>query len=320
MIIRTFKNGSPHSITLRGSFDILTKEEFFYLKRYNNFLSVLKFDAPWWLKNSPGTSITYYISENAELKYDDITKIKAIRPVFKFDVLNNNHLTIGDEFLICDGTVLFKYVGHYNNKGYALCEAAITYSPFDKKDISQYYKDTILNKTLSAWVNNVVGSNSLDNISLSISPITILNLYNNIIPVKAGLPTMSEIHKFSFQERKRGFPYWLFGRGSEFTAFSVDKEGHLIQTDIMDKNMNIYPTILFNDAFPFFSSTFIINGYVFCKVSEDKCISLNSIGTSRYSTGIENIDNGSETDFFNSSEVKEEIEGWFLAMKTKYSV
>lgn len=223
---------------------------------------------------------------------------QGVRPIIRFV---SSELQTGDEFEW--GHHLFVVIEH----GLAICTTVIGYSCYSKKNNISSYSASDLFHFIKNWteqnidkdVHKIIGT---DNYFTRDKTASLLSIDET---VHLSAPTLS-----------RGrYSYWIKGRISEFTNAYIGRVGVVSAAETSQK-LNIYPAIYFdiNSLKKHFQEqeVFEYRGRLFEVINCNLgiALSLNTIGTSCFSTGISSIAEEDENEFYRNSEVHEIIQNW----------
>lgn len=256
--------------------------------------------APWWFYNDNVAVNSGYSIWEAPLAYkQSILKTAGVRPVLMFE--SKKPLSPGSEFVFGD------HIFIVFNKNKAVCKTVIGYSVFaTHNNPSCLYKSSQVYKLIKQWYNS------------AIDPIVEISDKQEY-EIICESPTLLDVETasgFSRHIMKGVQPFWLYGRKDEFTGFSVTYDAKAIETPLDNKEINIHPVFKLSISYPNMAWVhFELNGLLFIlRGDKGYAICKNTIGTSCYSTGIANLNECTEQEFFENSEVKHVMDAWFKTL------
>lgn len=260
----------------------------------------------WWLRKY--TSLThggaYIINEHDIQLFVDKTNVYGVRPLIRFKGFNLD-IHIGDRLIWADH--LFSVI----DGGMAVCYSIIGHSPYCKTgNNATTFEESDLYNFLQEWKNK--------NINMPVFKIT----DSQTLFVRAEFSALSKTDAFNAHfttNDSNRYPFWIKGRKNEFTGYLANikhKNNHKFLEAPLTEKHYIYPALYFTDGtlcreFQC-DKYFEYNGKLFEPFDKERgiALSLNCIGTSCYSTGIASFDECSEDEFFEDSELRQEIDSW----------
>lgn len=236
----------------------------------------------WWLKNGSyirtGESVVKYTT--AEFK-----KYKGIRVILEF---NSSVLKPGDEFYY-KNALFYIYT-----EGKAISKAVINFSK---------YKD--INDVLFQWHFSPLDERVYQIISKE--PFVLCHDDIEIMPARVA-------SSFNQTDLAPTLTFWLRERKDEFTGYCISSFGNIQKVDISETlcvcpslHTLVIPNII--SMFMYFETDGILWKKIGTFPMVFDAIALNPIGASCYSSGIEEV-NGSENDFYLSSELANVLAEW----------
>lgn len=237
------------------------------------------------------------------------TNDDKIVPVVEFSCLKKPESIDEDDEIILNG-YLFKIIGLWvyddGERIYqAKCQTPIGYNSLE--NIYGQYEDLLTtwlpqgsSKTRQTVYNNTAAIYKIkqkDDIELNL--------------INAGLPTIKDIQllaRVNIDDLPPEF-FWTQDRDDEYNGYCINKSVLKCSVNNTTK-ANVCPYLTFSNdilGHPYI----LIDNYLLRVIYQNKALCLNSTGLSCYSTGIIPLEEASDKEFYEDSEIKQVIDKWF---------